>query len=403
MMSLLIIVIVALLGIAIWQLTKIFHLTQAGKFQGHESEREVATDKDNNIQGYLLFGFLVFIYVLTIYSLVEWGHMPLLRHSASEHGKDVDSLMWISLAVIFFVQILTQFLLHYFAFVARGRKDRKALYYADNEKLELVWTVIPIVVLSGLILYGLYTWNNIMHFDENEDVLYVEVYAKQFGWDVRYAGDDNTLGKANVRFIEGVNVTGADMSDPNSQDDKLATELHLPKGKKVVFKIRSQDVLHSAYFPHFRAQMNAVPGMVTQFAMIPTITTAEMRDLPETIKQVNKINNLRSERSAKLVAEGKEALEPYAFDYVLLCNKICGRSHYNMQMKVVVETEQEFKKWLTALPTLGEKVAEEKAPKVEAPKEEAAPQATQDTLATATPDVATVATDSTKIVAQPKK
>ena len=403
MTSLLVIVIVALLGIAIWQLTKIFHLTQAGKFTGHESEKEIATDKDNNIQGYLLFGFLGFIYVLTIYSCAKWGYMPLLENAASEHGKDVDNLMWISLAIIFFVQFLTQFLLHYFSFKNRGRKDRKALYFSDNEKLELVWTIIPIIVLSGLILYGLYTWNNIMHYDENEDVMYVEIYAKQFGWDVRYSGEDNTLGKSNVRFIEGVNVTGADMSDPNSQDDKLATELHLPVGKKVVFKIRSQDVLHSAYFPHFRAQMNAVPGMVTQFAMVPSLTTAAMRELPETVSKVNKINKLRSERSVKLLAEGKEALSPYAFDYILLCNKICGRSHYNMQIKVVVETEKEFKKWIGELPTLGQKVAEEKAPKVEAP---AAPEATTvkpDSLQTPAQDVKPVATDSTKLAAQPKK
>lgn len=367
MTGLLVLVVVALLGIAIWQLTKIFHLTQKKRENLSDTRNIIATDKDNNLQGYLLFGFLGFIYVLMIYSCVAWGDMPLLTNAASSHGKDVDSLMWISLGIIFFVQFLTQFLLHYFSFKNRGHKDKKALYFSDNEKLELIWTIIPIIVLSGLILYGLYTWNNIMHYNEEEDVMYVEIYAKQFGWDVRYSGQDNTLGKANVRFIEGVNVTGADMTDPNSQDDKLASELHLPVNKKVVFKIRSQDVLHSAYFPHFRAQMNAVPGMVTQFAMVPAMTTAQMRELPETVSKVNKINKIRSKKSAELQAEGKEALAPYAFDYVLLCNKICGRSHYNMQIKVVVETEKEFKNWLNSLETLGKKVADEKASKEETP------------------------------------
>lgn len=364
MTSLLILVIVALLGIAIWQLTKIFDLTQSVSGDRDNLDSAVATDKDNNIQGYLLFGFLAFIYGLTIFCIVKYGHMPLLSNSASVHGEDVDNLMWISFALIFFVQFVTQFLLHYFAFASRGNKDKKALFFSDNDKLEMIWTIIPVIVLSGLILYGLFTWNDIMNFDEEEEVIYVEVYAKQFGWDIRYSGDDNTLGKANVRFIEGINVTGADMSDPNSQDDILAKELHLPVGKKVVLKMRSQDVLHSAYLPHFRAQMNCVPGMVTQFAMIPSVTTADMRERQDIVKNVNRINKVRSERSAELVAKGEEALAPYVFDYVLLCNKICGRSHYNMQLKVVVETEAEFKKWIGAQPTLGKQVADEKAPPV---------------------------------------
>ncbi|PJR03208.1 cytochrome c oxidase subunit II [Avrilella dinanensis] len=362
MTSLLIIGVVVLLGIAIWQLTKIFHLTQTIKQKpAHESESEIASERDNNVNGYLLFGFLGFIYALMIYSCAKWGYMPLMSDAASEHGKDVDNLMWISMILIFTVQIITQFLLHYFSFKARGIKGRKATFYADNDKLEMIWTIIPVIVLSGLILYGLFAWNNIMYYDQDEEVMYVEVYAKQFGWDVRYSGEDNTLGKANVRFIQGVNATGADMSDPNSHDDILASELHLPLGKKVVFKIRSQDVLHSAYFPHFRAQMNAVPGMVTQFAMVPSITTSEMRQLPETIKKVDKINKLRSQRSQELIAKGEEALTPYEFDYILLCNKICGRSHYNMQMKVIVESEQDFKKWLGEQKTLGQRIAEEQA------------------------------------------
>ncbi len=98
-----------------------------------------------------------------------------------------------------------------------------------------------------------------------------KLYAQQFKWTARYAGQDNVLGKANVRFIDGVNTLGVDMSDPNAQDDIVVTELHIPKGKKVHFKLRSQDVLHSAHFPHFRAQMNCVPGMVTEFAFEPSL------------------------------------------------------------------------------------------------------------------------------------
>jgi cytochrome c oxidase subunit 2 len=100
------------------------------------------------------------------------------------------------------------------------------------------------------------------------------------------------------------------------------------------------------YMPHFRAQMNCVPGMVTQFAFTPSMTTSEMRDTKEMTEKVNNINKIREAKSKDLVAEGKTALDPYTFDYLLLCNKICGSSHYNMQMKIVVDTPEEYKAWL---------------------------------------------------------
>jgi len=110
--------------------------------------------------------------------------------------------------------------------------------------------------------------------------------------------------------------------------------------------MRSQDVLHSAYMPHFRAQMNCVPGMITQFGFTPTVTTAEMRQTPEMTDKVTNINRIRVEKSKELLAKGEEALERYEFDYLLLCNKICGKSHYNMQMKIIVETQEEYDAWM---------------------------------------------------------
>jgi len=342
MTSLLVIIVLVLLAVALWQLTKIFDLTQVGS---NSDSSEVATDADNNVQGYLMFGFLAFIYIFSIYGLFKWG--PLVLHTpASAHGGEVDNLMNITWALIFIVQAITQVLLHYFAFKYRGKKDQKALYFADNNKLEAIWSVIPAVVLAGLILYGLYAWTNIMFVDEDEDTVVIELYAQQFNWKARYSGDDNVLGKANVRYIEGANAVGVDLADPYAQDDIVVTELHIPKGKKILFKMRSQDVLHSAYMPHFRAQMNCVPGMVTQFAFEPIYTTAEYRELPYMVEKVANINAIRTKKSAALVAKGETALDPYTFDYLLLCNKICGASHYNMQMKIIVDTPEDYKAWL---------------------------------------------------------
>ena len=358
MTSLLVIIVLVLLAVALWQLTKIFDLTQVGSISDNS---QVASDDDNNVQGYLMFGFLAFLYIFSIYGLFKWG--PLVLHTpASEHGSLVDSLMNISWVLLFIVQAITQVLLHYFSFKYRGKKGQKALYFADNNRLEALWSVIPAVVLAGLILYGLYAWTNIMFIDEEEDTVVVELYAQQFKWTARYAGPDNVLGKANVRLIEGVNTLGVDLSDPYAQDDIVINELHIPKGKKIHFKMRSQDVLHSAYMPYFRAQMNCVPGMVTEFAFTPIYTTDEYRELPYMVEKVANINALRTKKSTELVAKGETALDPYTFDYLLLCNKICGASHYNMQMKVIVDTPEDYKKWLQDKPTVVQEVKTAKTP-----------------------------------------
>ena len=345
---------VTLLAISVWQITKIFEISNLG---AKKDDSQVASEKDNDLQGKLMFAFLVFIYLVTIYSFVSYTKV-LLPDSASEHGYTYDKLMLISFLVIFFVQTVTQALLHYFAYKYRGINGRKASFITHNNKLELIWTVIPAIVLFVLILYGMTTWSDIMNFEEDEDALVVELYAAQWNWKARYAGDDNVLGDANVRFLndfDGRNSVGIDSSDPNGLDDVVVTqEFHLPVNRKVIFKIRSQDVLHSAYMPHFRAQMNAVPGMITEFSFTPTVTTAEMRLNPEVVSKVNRINKIRYDNSQELIAKGEEALEPYQFDYLLLCAKICGASHYNMQMKIVVESEKDFNKWLNDQNTFSE-------------------------------------------------
>ncbi len=384
MTSLLVIIVLVLLAIALWQLTKIFDLTQVG---ASTNNSQVANDDDNKLQGYLMFGFLAFIYIFTVYGLIKWGGL-VLHTPASAHGAEVDNLMNITWILIFFVQTITQGLLYYFSFKYSGKKDQKALYFADNNRLEFIWSVIPAIVLAGLILYGLYAWTNIMFIDEDENTVDIELYAQQFNWTARYSGEDNILGKANVRYIEGVNTLGVDLADQYAQDDKVVKELHLPLGKKIHFKIRSQDVLHSAYMPHFRAQMNCVPGMVTEFAFEPIYTTQQMRDMDFMQEKVANINAIRAEKSIELLAKGQPALDPYTFDYLLLCNKICGASHYNMQMKIIVDTPADYKKWLAEQPTLIQqvKIANTPPPSPEAPVKNE--------------DTSTMMVKETKVVAQ---
>ena len=371
MTELLIIVAIVVAVIAIAQVVRIFELTN--KIKGIK-ESDI-TDKDNDTQGKLLLTFGILFVASFFVMTAKWNHL-LLPISASEHGVEIDFLMDLSMGLIIIVFLITQPILFYFSYKYRGRKDRKATFISHNDKAEIIWTIVPAVVLTVLIVYGLQTWSNIMDRSDIDDAVVVEVYGKQFDWTVRYAGADNNLGVANVRFIGGLNTVGvisesayakqmagldnniakahvqiseelnankrvkiearlAKMESKKStltslvstsakdllvaaEDDIIVKELHLPVNKTVHLKFRSQDIIHSAYLPHFRVQMNCVPGMNTDFVFKPTITTEEMR-----VETANE-----------------------EFEYVLLCNKICGAAHYNMQLKVIVESEEDYNKWI---------------------------------------------------------
>ncbi len=284
MKALFYILIFFVIATAFWQFFKLLGLTK---------KDQVATEKENNINGWLMLGLGAFIYGLMLYSMVQGRVVLLPQQSASLEGEDIDKLFVITMGLIIGVQFITQFLIYYFTFKYRGVKGRKALFYADSHKLEMWWTIAPTIVLSVLIIYGLWTWNNVQDLSQSENPLIIEVYAKQFQWEARYAGEDNELGVGHVNFIKGINTMGVDMTDKNSADDIPVRELHLPKGRKVIFKFRSQDVLHSAYMPHFRAQINCVPGMTTSFGFTPTVTTEEMRLDEDTKAKFDAINELR--------------------------------------------------------------------------------------------------------------
>lgn len=325
-----------LIGISIasvvWQLTNVFNMKGV-----------IADESDNDQQGKLMFVFMIGFYALMIFCFWEYSRV-LLPESASIEGQSYDTLYMVTMLLILFVQAIMQVLIFYFAYKYRGIKGRKATFYVDSHKLELIWTGVPTIVLTALIIYGMQVWIDYTDHSDMENPLIIEVYAKQFSWEARYAGADNELGRGNVRYIKGKNSMGVDMTDLNSADDIPVRELHLPKGRPVIFKFRSQDVLHSAYMPHFRAQMNCVPGMTTTFAFTPSMTTEEMRKNKKTAAKVEFINKIRAKK-------GEDA---YEFDYLLLCNKICGASHYNMQMKIIVESEEDFNSWLAEQQTLAQ-------------------------------------------------
>lgn len=312
MTGLLITLIIILFFVVIFQVARTSELLGIlkGEREGHPSEDA------NRINGFLFLVLLLVGLVAAIWSAIT-QKSKYLPESSSAHGGMIDSMFNITLFFTGLVFVITQVALFWFAFRYRHRKGQMAYYYPENNKLEMLWTIIPAIVLTVLVVMGINAWYKIMG-PAPEDAMVVEVTGQQFSWLVRYPGKDAKLGQREFELISGENTLGINFEDPNSHDDVLPTEIHLPVNKPVLFKLGAKDVLHSFYLPHFRVKMDCVPGIPTQFWMTPTVTTAEMR----------------------------EKLNDPNFDYVLACAELCGSAHWNMKLTVVVESEEDYNKWL---------------------------------------------------------
>lgn len=243
----------------------------------------------------------------------------LIGEAATEHGKWIDSSMSLSFNLILVIFFVAQAALVLFVVVFQYSSGRKASFYPINNRLEIVWTIIPLVVFLGLFADANYTWSKVME-KPKEDPVIVEIIGMQFNWIARYPGADNQLGDVHVKYIDGANTAGLNLSDPKALDDFVSGEIHIPVNKNILFKIRALDVLHSVYIPHFRLKMDAVPGMPTTFTFKPVKTTNEMK------------------------AETGNSW----FNYSIYCAELCGRGHFAMKTDVVVDTEKEYEKWLKA-------------------------------------------------------
>ena len=259
---------------------------------------------------FLIVGFtLLFWYSITTFDQYQ---LPI----ASEHGVATDRLFWITMGITGVVFIITHILLFVFPYRYQFNPKRKALFFPENNRLEMIWTVVPAFVLTILVVYGLMVWNRVMApAPENAEV--IEIMGYQFAWKTRYPGKDEKLGSYDFRKIDATNDFGMDFSDRAAYDDFTPRELHLPKGKPVEFQIRARDVLHSVFAPHFRLKMDAVPGMPTRFWFVPTKTTEEMR-----------------------IETGNPE-----FNYEIACTEVCGKGHFSMRLLVVVDEPEDYEKW----------------------------------------------------------
>jgi cytochrome c oxidase subunit 2 len=299
----------------IGKVLQVYELTR--KIQG---KREgIAWNKVNGV----LFAIALVLGLYGAYWSYTVQGAQILPEAASEHGAKIDDMFNITLIITTIVFVITHILLFVFAYKYNYSPKKKAYFLAHNNTLEKYWTVIPAIALTILVLMGFFTWRGITNISKGDmqSAIQIDVTAHQFAWEIRYGGKDNQNGRKNYKLIgslNGLNNLGLDLSDGKNNDDLKVSEIVLPVNKSVRFTLSSQDVLHSFYMPHFRVQMNCVPGMATYFQFTPKITTDEMRE---------KTNNPD-------------------FNYQLYCAKICGGSHYNMKFAVRVVSEKEYAKWL---------------------------------------------------------
>jgi cytochrome c oxidase subunit II len=282
---------------------------------------EDKTRKDTNrINGFLLLAFLI-AGLWGVWYCHQLLKGKVLGEPASNHGERIDSMIFITLIITGIVFVITQVLLFWFSYKYQEKENKQAFYYPHNNRLEVIWTVIPAIVLTVLVGFGLYYWFQVTG-EAPKDSLLVEVTGKQFNWEFRYPGKDGVLGKKYYKNVDETkgNPLGQIWDDPANHDDVYTTgEMHIVVNKPVKLIINAKDVIHDVGLVHFRMKMDAVPGIPTTMWFTPKFTTRQMR-------------------------------EKYGpdFNYEISCDQMCGKGHFSMRGTVIVESEAEYKVWLAS-------------------------------------------------------
>lgn len=315
----------------------IFQIAKASEYVSVLKGEEKTRKQNNKINAFFLLGFLVFGLIGVWYcNELLYPKTLFPQGSASIEGESLDLMFMITTAVTGVVFVLTQILLFWFSYKYQESDNRKALYFPHNNKLELLWTTVPAIFLTVLVVFGLKYWFKITG-DAPKDAVLVEVTGHQFAWEFRYPGADKALGKKNYKLTTAINTLGVDFNDPASLDDiHVNTTMHIPVGVPVKMVINSQDVIHDVGLPHFRLKMDAVPGIPTTQWFTPKFTTAEMK---------------------------KKTGNP-DFVYEIACDQLCGANHFAMRGVIIVETMEEYKKWLAEQKPEYFTIFPDKAPKI---------------------------------------
>lgn len=211
--------------------------------------------------------------------------MHLLPEGVSTYSGRIDQMFYVILAVTGVAFVVTEALLFYFAWRYRHREGVRARYTHGNSRLEVIWTVVPAVMLVFLGLASRTVWGEIKGRVPPTD-LEIVVLASQFDWEVRYKGADGQFETAD--------------------DVVVHNEMHVPVNAPVKIRLRSKDVLHSFFVPAFRLKQDAVPGLTIDVWVQPT----------------------------------------RAGEYEIACAELCGFGHGTMRGVLTVMEPGDFQNWL---------------------------------------------------------
>ena len=208
-----------------------------------------------------------------------------LPEDVSTYGKDIDFLFYLIYYITGANFVLVAAAMIAFLVLYRHKEGRRATYTHGNTTLEIVWTVVPTLILVVLTFLSVPTWARIKMQMPKTD-LTVQVNAKQFNWIVTYPGPDGKFG---------------------TEDDKtFDNEIHVPVGKPVKLVLKAQDVIHSLFLPNLRFKQDAVPG----------------REIPAWF----------------------EATKPGKYE--MPCAELCGFGHSGMRGWLFVHTPEDYQKWV---------------------------------------------------------
>lgn len=232
-----------------------------------------------------------------------WFPAPINQYAAL-----FDSYFAINVLVTGFVFVAAQVVLAWAILRFRRRGNAAVRFTEGNNKLELVWTVLTLVIFVSAAIAGAQLWSTFQLTASPPDALKIDVSGKQFAWNFRYTGADGKFGRTRVNLINDAsgNPFGLDEADPASKDDIMSSQLHVPAGRAIELRLISHDVLHNFFVRELRIKQDLVPGME-----IPLRFRA---DKPGT--------------------------------YEIACSELCGLGHHQMRSAMVVVTPDEFESWL---------------------------------------------------------
>ncbi len=307
----------------------IFQIAKASEYVNVLKGEEKANKSNNKVNAFFMIAFLI-LGLIGVYWCNEllYHKTLLVQKAASDHGEKYDEMFKWTVIITGIVFFITQIALFFFAFRYQYNEKRKVYFFPHNNTMELIWTVVPAIALTVLVVIGLRNWFA-MTSDAPKNALQVEITGKQFGWLFRYPGRDGQFGEKYYKMIDDANSNPLGQlfrdsaslnihADPKNFDDITPTQMYIIKGKPVKLIINSRDVIHDVGLPHFRMKMDAVPGTPTSIWFTPLYTTKEMKEMT---------NNPN-------------------FQYEIACDQLCGNGHYSMKGVIEVVTQPEFDEWM---------------------------------------------------------